>query len=211
MYRVIVNVQGQFRVVVVDDIIPVYEASMQPLWGLDREVPWELILLKVWAKVLNGFRNIYSAKPFEFLRTFTYPCWRLKNIEKYDPETAWRFLSSKVHGDSVQYNQSSRAVIHQELSHVKPIYDLRPEETNFTAIAKTKNNEQVAQCGLMPNAAAYQIVKLFEVEGKRAVKIASSIRNRWNGEFSVLDQRVNQFYDPNFHDLTLSKSFIMPF
>lgn len=40
MYRVIVNIQGQFRVVVVDDIIPVYESSMQPIWGLDREVPW---------------------------------------------------------------------------------------------------------------------------------------------------------------------------
>lgn len=63
----------------------------------------------------------------------------------------------------------------------------------------------------MPNAAAYQVVKLFHVKGKYAIKLASSVRNRWNGELSVVDQNVNQVYDQNLHDITLSKSFIMPF
>jgi hypothetical protein len=64
MYKVIVNVQGQFRVVVVDDAIPVFESTMQPIWGLDREVPWELIVLKVWAKVVGGYKSVLTAKPF---------------------------------------------------------------------------------------------------------------------------------------------------
>jgi hypothetical protein len=57
---------------------------MQPIWGLDKEVPWELIVLKAWAKVCGGFRGVVTVRPFEFLRTFSYPDWRMKNLDKFD-------------------------------------------------------------------------------------------------------------------------------
>lgn len=54
-------------------------------------------------------------------------------------------------------------------------------------IARTKNNPKVREYGLTPNAAAYQVVQAFQMNGIPAFKIKSSINNRWNGKFSVLD------------------------
>lgn len=35
MYKIIANVQGEFRVIVIDDMIPVYENNMEPIWGMN--------------------------------------------------------------------------------------------------------------------------------------------------------------------------------
>jgi hypothetical protein len=57
MYHAVVNYNGRWETDVVDDFIPVYESSGKPIWGMDLEQPWQLILLKFWAK-----RNYVLAK-----------------------------------------------------------------------------------------------------------------------------------------------------
>lgn len=148
-YQLILNVQGQYRVVVVDDMIPVYQSNMQPIWKLDKEVPWELILLKAWAKLCGGFKGVLAARPFEFLRSFSYPNWRMKNLDKYDSESAWKFIGTKLQGDQTPFqaprlSQSDPLTDEQGLSHTKSNYVLRPGERQFTIIAKTKNSQRVA-------------------------------------------------------------------
>jgi hypothetical protein len=33
-YQVIVNIDGHFKIHIVDDMIPVYASNLQPLWGM---------------------------------------------------------------------------------------------------------------------------------------------------------------------------------
>ena len=81
-YILVANIDGRFEVISVDDRIPIYKKNLEPVWGLGYSNPWELILLKAWAKVKKGYHNVKKAKPFEFVETFSHNIWKYFNISK---------------------------------------------------------------------------------------------------------------------------------
>ena len=66
-YTLIANIESKFEVITVDDRIPVYKDTLEPIWGLSFKNPWEFILIKVWAKIKGGYHRVYTAQPFEFI------------------------------------------------------------------------------------------------------------------------------------------------
>lgn len=64
----------------IDDYIPVVKSTNKPLWGLEIAVPWTLLILKAWINLIGGARNIRIARPFDFVRTFTYASWIIKDV-----------------------------------------------------------------------------------------------------------------------------------
>lgn len=78
----IINQNGRFEKDVVDDWIPVYEYSLQPIWGLDLDQAWQIILLKFWAKRNQGYQNIPNIPPFAFLEHFSNSNWKCFNLQR---------------------------------------------------------------------------------------------------------------------------------
>lgn len=66
-YHVIINNKGRFETDVVDDIVPVYENSLEPIWGMELDQAWQIILLKFWAKRSGGYNNVKNAPAYNFL------------------------------------------------------------------------------------------------------------------------------------------------
>lgn len=66
-YHVIINNQGRFETDVVDDVIPVYADSHEPIWDMELDQCWQIILLKFWAKRSGGYDKVKNAPPFNFL------------------------------------------------------------------------------------------------------------------------------------------------
>lgn len=85
IYNIIAQVNGHYRLVTVDDMIPVYEGTNQPLWGMSLEYPWQLLLLKAWALTNGGYLTLQNCNPFEFVRTFSYPNWKTKALLREKP------------------------------------------------------------------------------------------------------------------------------
>ncbi len=82
LYEIIINQNGRFETDVVDDWIPVYEDSMEPIWGMDLEHAWQIILLKFWAKKNRGYYNVKLIPPFRFIEFFTNSNWKYFNLQK---------------------------------------------------------------------------------------------------------------------------------
>jgi hypothetical protein len=51
----------------VDDLVPVKEYSLQPIWGMELDNCWQIIILKFWAKRMGGYKNVKHTPPFTFL------------------------------------------------------------------------------------------------------------------------------------------------
>ncbi len=66
----------------VDDRIPIDKRTLEPIWGLSFERPWEIILVKAWAKKLSGYHKVLSSKPFEFIEAFSNSTWKYFNLTK---------------------------------------------------------------------------------------------------------------------------------
>lgn len=81
-YILTANIDGRFEVISVDDRIPLYKDTMEPVWGYSFNNPWELILLKAWAKIVGGYNQVMEARPFEFVETFSYSTWKYFNLAK---------------------------------------------------------------------------------------------------------------------------------
>lgn len=81
-YILITNNDGRFEVITVDDRIPINKDTLEPIWGMTYKNPWELILLKAWAKKRGGYHRICQAKPFEFIENFSNPTWKYFNLTK---------------------------------------------------------------------------------------------------------------------------------
>jgi hypothetical protein len=81
-YTLITNTDGRFEVITVDDRIPINKVTYEPIWGLSYQNPWELILIKAWAKKIKGYHKISQTKPFEFIENFTNPTWKYYNLTK---------------------------------------------------------------------------------------------------------------------------------
>jgi hypothetical protein len=77
---VIVNYEGRFVTEVVDDFIPVEKETLMPIWGMDINEPWLLILTKVWAKRKGGYLNLKKNDNFEFIKCFSNSNWRYYNL-----------------------------------------------------------------------------------------------------------------------------------
>lgn len=81
LYQVIVNEGGRFKLVSVNDLVPVFDDSNEHLWGIEE--PWKMILLKVWACLNGGYGSILKTyKPFHFLEYFTSSNWRYYNLQR---------------------------------------------------------------------------------------------------------------------------------
>ena len=80
-YTIIAQVNGSYRAVAIDDMVPVYESTNRPLWGMDSECPWAILLLKVWAQINGGYQTLVNCQPFEFIRTITFPNWKLRILQ----------------------------------------------------------------------------------------------------------------------------------
>lgn len=79
-YKVIAQVRGEYKVVTVDDRVPVHQETGKPLWEMDPECPWAILLLKVWAYINGGYQTLMYCQPYEFIRTFSYPNWKLRTL-----------------------------------------------------------------------------------------------------------------------------------
>lgn len=53
-----------------DDIIPVFRKNEEPIWGKYLLEPWQVILIKMWAKINEGYSNLINSNPFAFLEYF---------------------------------------------------------------------------------------------------------------------------------------------
>lgn len=63
----IVNRNGRWETDVVDDWVPVYSDTHEPIWGLDFDNSWQIILLKFWAKQKGSYSALKEVAPFEFI------------------------------------------------------------------------------------------------------------------------------------------------
>ena len=189
LYHAVVNYNGRWETDVVDDFIPVYEKTGKPLWGMDLEQPWQLIILKFWAKrnyvlakdykydmaTYGGYAGVKKSAPMEFINTFTNGNWKFVNLNV----DGKKFLANNV------------GSVHK---------------AHF--ILKSKDSSHVKASGLIPNEASYELVNLVEegrarsasgikdsntgtskVGGKTTylATIRSSNKTYWAGKKSVLD------------------------
>ena len=93
-YEIVVWKEGRLTKDIIDDYIEFDNETNKPIgFDLDNVHPWMLILLKMWAKVNNGYQNIYEAEPFGFLKTFSYPDWETINVNIEDDENLINKLS----------------------------------------------------------------------------------------------------------------------
>ena len=82
LYQIIINQNGRFETDVVDDLIPVYEETLDPIWGMDIEHAWQIILLKFWAKKNRGYNKVKEIPPFQFIQFFTNSNWKYYNLQR---------------------------------------------------------------------------------------------------------------------------------
>lgn len=52
--------------------------SLAPL----QNHPWIHIIVKVWAKLNQGYELLENMSPFSFIKTFTFPDWEIINPGK---------------------------------------------------------------------------------------------------------------------------------
>lgn len=64
MYEIIINQNGRWETDVVDDWVPVFEDTREPIWGMDFDHSWQVILLKFWAKKKGGYKAVKEGAPF---------------------------------------------------------------------------------------------------------------------------------------------------
>ncbi|KPA75256.1 putative mitochondrial calpain-like cysteine peptidase [Leptomonas pyrrhocoris] len=105
-FRVTLNVQGWWRSVVVDDLLPVTSGNYPQYAHSNRDVRelWMGMLEKAFAKVRGGYANIVAGDPLDALRVLTgWPCARydianFKGIAAASSAFASRLLGYDRHG-----------------------------------------------------------------------------------------------------------------
>ena len=72
IYEVILRIDGEWQIVLVDDFIPVYKGTRDPIFAkpVNPEI-WVMILEKAWAKVNGGYSNTIGGLPNEVFSYFT--------------------------------------------------------------------------------------------------------------------------------------------
>ncbi len=95
-----------------------------------------MLLIKAWAKLKGGYHKINkeNGRPFEFVEAFSISSWKYCNIQKQ----AGRFLK--------HYSESSRF-----------------RSGKIILRAKQDDEDKLIEMnGIVPNAACYQLLALFE-------------------------------------------------
>ena len=81
IYEFVINRDGRWVNEIVDDYIPIYEKTKEPIWGLDVNESWKIILIKLFAKIRGGYDKIlHEAKPFDFIEVFSNTTWKFFHI-----------------------------------------------------------------------------------------------------------------------------------
>lgn len=63
-YILTANIDGRFEVISIDDRIPVYARTLEPVWGASYNNPWEILLIKAFAKIKGGYHEVFKARAF---------------------------------------------------------------------------------------------------------------------------------------------------
>jgi hypothetical protein len=138
----VANVNGRFEVVSVDDRIPVYKKTLEPIWGFSFNNPWSLILLKAYAKIKGGYHEILNARPFEFTETFSHNIWKYFNIEKDSKRFLKYYYDSKKfkNGKIILKTKKTATVIKEGLTANSASYEV-------IAIHEANNREEDESIG----------------------------------------------------------------
>lgn len=94
----------------VDDRIPVYEHNLEPIWGLSYDRPWEIILIKAWAKKLQGYSNIKNSQPFVFVESFSNSNWKFYNLSREGKKFLHFYADRYQHGRIFLKTKNSKEV-----------------------------------------------------------------------------------------------------
>ena len=137
-YEMVVNVDGRFEAVTVDEYVPVYENTEEPIWGMELKYPWQMIIVKVWAKRCNGYDNILSTNPMDFLSSFTNSNWKYFNLAR-EPNFLDNYLNKK-YGEIVLKTKDNPDVRRSGLAPNEVGYDLiniQKNENDYTVVIKS--------------------------------------------------------------------------
>lgn len=86
-YEVVFNLNGVWKVVIVDDYFPCLKSNKNPIFSKPKNSElWVLILEKAWAKVNGGYVNIIGGWPCEVLKAVTPFCNKSYNNNDYQEE-----------------------------------------------------------------------------------------------------------------------------
>ena len=85
------NIDGDWKIVLLDDMIPVKKGTNEPIGANTKNnCLWGILLEKAWAKINGGYINICTGNPREVFETLTpFACIPIE-IEKEDTKTFWK-------------------------------------------------------------------------------------------------------------------------
>ena len=179
-YVLLINVDGRWEFTVVDDYIPVDSRTMETHWEMDFLNPWEIILMKAWAKRRGGYDKVERAKPAEFMQTFSNSCWKYFNLTHQDgKEFLKRYNPSKLRKAKVVLKTKDNAEVKD--------MGLLPNSCSYELVNFVENREE---------------------EGF-VMTIRGTTKNQWTGDMSFFDERVKKFYQMSIHDINLERDFFM--
>ena len=168
MYQIIINQNGRWETDVVDDWVPVYEESLDPIWGFDVEHAWQVILLKFWAKKNGGYQKVKEMPPFQFIEFFTNSNWKYFNLPRESYEFLEKYTDKQHLGKFVLKTKDCDEVYRSGLI---------PNSAGYEIINIS------------------EVTGKEKLKDKRwNITIRSTLKNRWAGTMSVLDKQVNDFY-----------------
>jgi hypothetical protein len=163
-YELILNINGRFERVVVDDRIPVYRHTLEPIWGLSYQKPWELILFKAYAKAMGGYARAREAKPFEFIETVTNSPWKYFNLAK----EADRFI--KKYGENNAFSHGKIIFKTKDSPEIRQA-GLVPNSAGYTLLnINSKDQENII------------------------LTIRGTANQNWSGDYSLMDNKFSEQY-----------------
>lgn len=183
LYEIIINQNGRYETDVVDDWIPVYEDTLEPIWGMDMDQAWQIILLKFWAKKNQSYLKIKEIPPFQFIEFFTNSNWKYFNLNNEGIPFLAKYTGKTPYGKFVLKTKNTQKVFESGL------------------IPNSAGYELIDLQEITGNA---DINKMRWV-----VQIRSTLINKWAGTMSVLDSSINTLYQPNKYKMALERDFMM--
>lgn len=176
-YQYFIKRNGIYEIDFIDDVIPVEGPKEVPLYNLSYRRPWEILLMKAWFKEKGGVHSAHNAEPFEFLRAFGMPGYRVIQYKR-----------------DFEFFRDERVSKEMREDRVSKVSLRRP---NISIIAKTKNSSKIRDIGLIPNTLGYRIQHVdTDRRGDHIYKVTSSVPVKWRGSLSVIHEgKIKELYD----------------
>lgn len=73
-----------FQYVYLDGRVPVVVGGKESVFGIMFSHPWEILLVKAYAKVLGGYQYLKSQEPYAFIKLVSFNNWRVKSLGSLD-------------------------------------------------------------------------------------------------------------------------------